>query len=76
MRYIIADKEQAVSAGFKIKGHRVKGNFIILNEKEVENNPSLSNAPTLETKCERITGTIYTHKQIIHQLNQEGWNNG
>lgn len=76
MRYIIADKEQAVNAGFSMKGHRAKGNFIILNEKEVENNPSLANAPTLEAKCERITGTIYTHKQIIHQLEQEGWENG
>lgn len=76
MRYIIADKAKAGGAGFTIKGHRFKGNFIILNEKEVENNPSLANATTLEAKCERIMGTIYTHKQIIHQLEQEGWNNG
>ncbi len=75
MRYIIADKVRAIDAGIALKGHREKNAFILLNEKEVANLPALAAYPTLEEKCERILGTIYTHEQIIHQLEQEDWNN-
>lgn len=75
MRYIIADKARAVAHGFELHGHRVHGNLILLNEKEVESNHTLS-APTLEKKCEIILGTIYTHQSIINELEQGGWNNG
>lgn len=76
MRYIIADKVQAVQHGFTINGHRVNGNLILLNEKEVTSCPALSSAATLESKCQLITGTIYTHQGIINALEQGGWNNG
>ena len=76
MRYIIADKAKAANAGFTLKGHRRQGECILLNEKEVLNSPFLASAPTLEAKCELITGTIYTHRQIIYELEQGDWNNG
>ena len=76
MRYIIADKARAVAHGFALHGHRVNGNLILLNEKEVEYSHALSSAPTLEEKCAPIMGTIYTHQGIINELEQGGWNNG
>ena len=78
MLYIIANKRQAVDYGFSIRGHRVNGNLILLNEKEVESNPALSasNDNTLEERCKLISGTIFTHQGIIHELEQGGWNNG
>lgn len=76
MRYIIADKQQAVQHGFALNGHRTNGNLILLNEKEVTSSHALSSAVTLEEKCQLITGTIYTHKGIINALEQGGWNNG
>jgi hypothetical protein len=76
MRYIIADKVKAVAYGFELHGHRVNGNLILLNEKEMECNPALASAPTLEKKCELILGSIYTHQDIINELEQGGWNNG
>ena len=76
MRYIIADKAKAVAHGFVLHGHRVNGNLILLNEKEVECSHALSSAPTLEKKCELIMGTIYTYQGIINELEQGGWNNG
>lgn len=76
MRYIIADKAKAIAHGFTLQGHRVNGNLILLNEKEVECSHALSSAPTLEKKCELIVGTIYTHQGIINEIEQGGWNNG
>ena len=78
MLYIIANKAQAVDYGFTIRGHRVNGNLILLNEKEIENNPTLSASKetTLEERCKPISGTIFTHQEIIHELEQGGWNNG
>ena len=76
MRYIIADKARAVAHGFTLQGHRVHGTLILLNEKEVECSHALSQASTLEQKCELIMGTIYTHSGIINELNEGGWNNG
>lgn len=76
MRYIIADKAKAVAHGFALHGHRINGNLILLNEKEVEYSPALSSSPTLEKKCEPIMGTIYTEQGIINELEQGGWNNG
>jgi len=76
MRYIIADKAKAIAHGFTLKGHRTNGNLILLNEKEVDNNPALPSGTTLEEKCELIVGTIYTHQGIINVIEQGGWNNG
>jgi len=76
MRYIIANKNQAVTYGFPIHGHRVNGNLILLNEKEVACSHALSSAKTLGDKCKLIAGTIYTHQGVINELEQGGWNNG
>ena len=41
MRYVVANKEKALDAGVLLLGHLVKGESIILNEKEVMCLPSL-----------------------------------
>lgn len=71
MRYIIADKTLADSQGFPINTHRVNGNQIILNEKEVY---SILPGNTLEDKIGLISGTIYTHAEINKIINKGGWN--
>jgi hypothetical protein len=42
MRYVVANKEKALDAGVLLLGHLVKGESIILNEKEVMCLPSFS----------------------------------
>ena len=49
MRYVVANKEKALDAGVLLLGHLVKGESIILNEKEVMCLPSLDGE--LEEYC-------------------------
>ena len=73
MRYVICRKDLAVDNGFDSAVHRVNGNLILLNEKEIVSNTSLSGAD-FEEKTKSIMGNIYSHEEINQVLNEGGWN--
>ena len=58
MRYVVANKEKALDAGVLLLGHLVKGESIILNEKEVMCLPSLDGE--LEDRILLLDGIVYT----------------
>ena len=72
MKYIIADKALSSFVGFNISTHRTNNDKIILNEKELVNNKCLEG--TLEERAKAISGTVYTHTEIINKINEGGWN--
>lgn len=57
MRYVVANKEKALDAGVLLLGHLVKGESIILNEKEVMCLPSLDGE--LEDRILLLDGIVY-----------------
>lgn len=73
MRYVIANKTLAGEKGFSLKTHRTHGDLMLLNEKEVVNNPAL-HAGSLADRASEIAGTVYTCAAVKHVLNEGGWN--
>lgn len=73
MKYIIADKYLAGSAGFDVSVHRTNKKNIILNEKEVMNKASLEGV-TLEEKSKQIDGKVYERAELIQIISKGGWN--
>lgn len=71
MRYVIANKALAVDAGFPTVGHRVQGNLILLNEKELMCSAALTG--TIDERAAAIEGTVYTHEGINYALQEGGW---
>lgn len=68
MRYILANVQLAQSAGLKLAGHRKNGSFVIYNEKEIINAPSLKGS--LEERVILIGGEIYTRSEILTVINK------
>ena len=66
MRYVVANKEKALDAGVLLLGHLVKGESIILNEKEVMCLPSLDGE--LEDRILLLDGIVYTDVKLIIKL--------
>ena len=62
MRYVVANKEKALDAGVLLLGHLVKGESIILNEKEVMCLPSLDGE--LEDRILLLDGIVYTNTSM------------
>lgn len=73
MRYIIANKAKSVDMGINTQGHKTKRTQILLNEKEVTTCNALLAYPTLEDKCKQINGKIYSHVQVIQEIEKGGW---
>ena len=72
MRYVVANKEKALDAGVLLLGHLVKGESIILNEKEVMCLPSLDGE--LEDRILLLDGIVYTNTSM-NQIISEGVGN-
>jgi len=68
MNYIIANRTKSIQAGINLVGHRVKGESVILNEKEVSSCAALAKHRTLRTKAAAIGGTVYTDDQIMKKI--------
>lgn len=68
MRYVVANKEKALDAGVLLLGHLVKGESIILNEKEVMCLPSLDGE--LEDRILLLDGIVYTNTTASECLGQ------
>ena len=69
MRYVVANKEKALDAGVLLLGHLVKGESIILNEKEVMCLPSLDGELLLD-------GIVYTNTSMNQIISEGGWEYG
>ena len=67
MRYVVANKEKALDAGVLLLGHLVKGESIILNEKEVMCLPSLDG---------ELDGIVYTNTSMNQIISEGGWEYG
>ncbi len=68
MQYIEAKKGLALAAGFSLRGHRHNDTGMILNEKEVMFQPSLSSYSTLQEKAAALEGTVHSHHEILQIL--------
>ena len=71
MRYVVANKEKALDAGVLLLGHLVKGESIILNEKEVMCLPSLDGE--LEDRILLLDGIVYTNTSMNQIISEGGW---
>ena len=74
MRYVVANKEKALDAGVLLLGHLVKGESIILNEKEVMCLPSLDGE--LEDRISLLDGIVYTNTKKKKKKKKGGWEYG
>lgn len=74
MRYVVANKEKALDAGVLLLGHLVKGESIILNEKEVMCLPSLDGE--LEDRILLLDGIVYTNTSLNQIISEGGWEYG
>ncbi|MEG1729614.1 MAG: hypothetical protein RR280_08770 [Bacteroidaceae bacterium] len=72
MIYVIADKVKCADSGFSTSTHRVNGNLMLLNEKEVINNVALSGM-NLREKMIPISGKDYTLSEIKQVMKEGGW---
>ena len=59
MKYIFASKAKCLQYEIALRHHVDKGANVVLNEKEVEFCPRLSEAETLEEKAALLEGTIF-----------------
>ncbi len=71
MRYLIADRGKAASYGISTYAHRIKGERVVLNEKEIGPVPG----ETAEEKAAMIDGRLYTRAELKQALEEEGWDN-
>lgn len=74
MRYVVANKKKALDAGVPLLGHLVKGESIILNEKEVTCLSSLDGE--LEDRILLLDGIIYTNTRMNQIISEGGWEYG
>lgn len=74
MKYVIANDEKAFEAGVPLLGHLVKGDSIILNEKEVMCNPALSGE--FEDRVKSLDGTACTCTSVKQVISEGGWKHG
>ena len=74
MRYVVANKEKALDAGGLLLGHLVKGESIVLNEKEVMCLPSLDGE--LEDRILLLDGIVYTNTSMNQIISEGGWEYG
>lgn len=74
MRYVVANKKKALDAGVLLLGHLVKGESIILNEKEVMYLPSLDGE--LEDRILLLDGIVYTNTNMNQIISEGGWEYG
>ncbi len=71
MKYAICNTQLSIAAGFKKRGHRMKDDEILLNEREILINSHLEG--TLEERVAQLEGTLYTEVKAIYYLNQNKW---
>ncbi|MBO6248184.1 MAG: hypothetical protein J6N54_05175 [Bacteroidales bacterium] len=69
MLYIIANKQKAAEVGISPLGHRVNGDHIIVNEKELNYVPG----DTLEERAGRIDGRVYDAIEIKKLIIKGDW---
>lgn len=74
MRYIFADKDKAVGAGFSTNTHMTNDTQMALNEKEVMFNSSLKG--TLEERAASLGGMILMFYEARNELKTSGWKIG
>lgn len=74
MKYIVANKKKALDAGVSLLGHLVKGEYIILNEKEVMFLPYLDGE--LEDRIFSLGGIVYTNTRMNQIISEGGWEYG
>ena len=71
MRYAICDKAKAIDNGYMPDVHRRKGNAIVLNEKEVMQNPNLKG--TFEERIAGMAGYAVTEQEMTETINKGDW---
>ncbi len=69
MLYIIANKQKAAEVGISPRGHRVNGDHIIVNEKELNYVPG----DTLEERAGRVDGKVYDAIEIKKLIIKGDW---
>lgn len=69
MLYIIANKQKAAEVGILPRGHRVNGDHIIVNEKELNYVPG----DTLEERAGHIDGKVYDAIEIKKLIIKGDW---
>lgn len=72
MRYAICNKVRAIANGYQPNVHRNKGNAMLLNEKEVMQNPRLSEG-TFEERITTMAGRMLTEEEMEQTIKQGGW---
>jgi len=68
MRYVLAETEKAMWYGFKKITHRVVGDMMILNEKELMANANLDGE--VEERAELVGGEVLTENELLSKLNE------
>jgi hypothetical protein len=71
MRYIIANKKQAENVHISLIGHLVKGDEVMLNEKEVTACSLLSG--DISERASQIGGKVYEYVSAMQIINEGGW---
>ena len=69
MLYIIADRQKTACAGISIKGCRVNGEHVIVNEKDLNILPG----ETLEERASVIDGKVYDVFEIKQLIIKGDW---
>lgn len=69
MLYIIANKQKAAEVGISPRCHRVNGDHIIVNEKELNYVPG----DTLEERAGHVDGRVYDAIEIKKLIIKGDW---
>lgn len=67
MRYIIADKKQAINYGFPAETHLCKGDMMCINEKELMNSICMSGS--LKERADKLLGVICDQYDALSFMN-------
>lgn len=71
MKYLLANKEKALAAGYTEVTHRCSDTEMLLNEKEVAFGTSLSG--DLAQRVEALEATVLSHEEAIELIGKGGF---
>lgn len=66
MKYILATKEKCLEHSLRIAGHITKDDKVVLNEKEIMFNPTVTGS--FEERAAQMDGTIYTAAELLNLI--------